>query len=186
MPYGRATRSLYQQLWGNQVPDTSLAVSNLNMLRLTFRVSQSSTLRAVRFYRDRSDNANHVVAIVQRGSPGNRSALVGTVFPRNPANVGIFGWNTKYLSSPLKLDPTQWYDYVLMYTGGVIWSLAGTLSSADLVSGVIIAPKDGSVDPFGVTVNNGADQVPAVNFNPNTSLSGALPGLDVIVDPTVG
>ena len=185
MAFGKASRSLYQQIYTTQIPDTSLAVSNLNHMRVVFRVTAECTLRGLLFYRDRSDNANHIACVIQRGSAGNRKALRAAAFMQNPALTGTIGWNTKYLAAPLRLDPTQWYDYVLMYTGGVQWSTAGILASADLTNGLIVVPKNGSTDPFGTVINNGANQNPAVNFNPNGSMSGALPGLDILIDPTI-
>lgn len=182
---GRSSRNGYQQISAGRTPDTSVSVSGLNHLRVTFRVTAECTLRGLLFYRDRSDSANHIAVVIQRGGPGQRKALRADTFVQNAALVGTLGWNTKYLAAPLRLDPAQWYDYVLMYTGGVQYSSAGLLSAGDITSGLIVVPKDGSTDPFGAAVPNGATQNPAVNFNPNTSMSGALPALDILIDPTI-
>ena len=173
----------YQSTWGLTVPTTLETVPGGLLIRQTFYVDVAATLYAARFYRDRSDAGNHVGILVRRDTGNGRDGQRAAAFVRNPANVGVFGWNNKYLGQPLDLVAGDWWDLVVWTTSGLYYDNPGGLVGADVVSGIIHVPMDGSTDPHGTVINNGARSGAAVNFNPNTTLGGPLLAIDILVLP---
>jgi hypothetical protein len=173
----------YQSVWGNNPPTTQQAPGGQVLLRQTFYTDVDCTLFGVRFYRDRADPGNHIAVLIKRGSPGNRDGQRAAAFVRNPALVGQFGWNNKYLGQPLDLAANEWWDLVMWYTNGLYYDTPAALAGAPIVSGNIHLPQDGAVDPFGVVTPNGAFNNGVVTFNPNITLGGSHLGIDVLVLP---
>lgn len=172
----------YQTIWNGADPSTNHAPGGQFLLRTTLYASVAGRLMGMKFYRDREDPANHIGVVIKRAAAGQRAALGALAFPRANALEGRAGWNTRYMHPVIHFEASEWFDIIVWFTGGSYYSDDGAIATTDLVVGDLVVPHQGSTDPFGFAVNNSAFGNTLL-FNPNTTLSGALAGIDLLFLP---